>query len=339
MTAAPRATAICTASVPTAPAALWISTVSPRATSSRPSPRSAVAAATGSAAAAAQYSPASFGATVVTRAYSAYPRRPRSQARRRRRRARRSPSPPPRPCRRSRRPAPRAAAWGTSAGPPRTGSCRLLQKMAHRRHLGADEPRPAPALEGKAWPKAQAERGDRGQPIGEDHRGRRRAEGLRRRKEGERQEAPPAGGHRPAWAGQGVGGTLARRGSRGGEPLPQAAARENPADLGEGVVQKRTRDGYLGKLPTRPAFENLPRRWVPERTFAWSSVPGSGYTSPRRAVAPSPPRGASRGPGAGASRTTRRGRRPHPPACTSVGSAQDRVRGVHVAYCREAFLQ
>jgi putative transposase len=25
----------------------------------------------------------------------------------------------------------------------------------------------------------------------------------------------------------------------------------------------------LGKLPTRPGFENLPRRWVAERTFAW----------------------------------------------------------------------
>ncbi len=25
----------------------------------------------------------------------------------------------------------------------------------------------------------------------------------------------------------------------------------------------------LGKLPKRPAFEKLPRRWVAERTFAW----------------------------------------------------------------------
>src|SRR5215212_12110320 len=25
----------------------------------------------------------------------------------------------------------------------------------------------------------------------------------------------------------------------------------------------------LGKLPTSPGFENLPRRWVAERTFAW----------------------------------------------------------------------
>jgi transposase len=27
----------------------------------------------------------------------------------------------------------------------------------------------------------------------------------------------------------------------------------------------------LGKLPSRPAFENLPRRWVAERAFAWLS--------------------------------------------------------------------
>ena len=27
----------------------------------------------------------------------------------------------------------------------------------------------------------------------------------------------------------------------------------------------------LKKLPERPAFENLPRRWVAERTFAWIS--------------------------------------------------------------------
>ena len=27
----------------------------------------------------------------------------------------------------------------------------------------------------------------------------------------------------------------------------------------------------LRKLPTRPGFENLPRRWVAERTFAWLS--------------------------------------------------------------------
>ena len=27
----------------------------------------------------------------------------------------------------------------------------------------------------------------------------------------------------------------------------------------------------FGKLPKRPAFERLPRRWVAERTFSWLS--------------------------------------------------------------------
>src|SRR3712207_2267010 len=31
------------------------------------------------------------------------------------------------------------------------------------------------------------------------------------------------------------------------------------------------REMDLSKLPERPAFENLPRRWVAERTFAWMS--------------------------------------------------------------------
>ena len=35
-----------------------------------------------------------------------------------------------------------------------------------------------------------------------------------------------------------------------------------------------SKDGHkvdLEKLPKRPAFEKLPRRWVAERTFAWIS--------------------------------------------------------------------
>ena len=34
---------------------------------------------------------------------------------------------------------------------------------------------------------------------------------------------------------------------------------------------KEGRNMDLGKLPKRPAFENLPRRWVAERTFVWIS--------------------------------------------------------------------
>ena len=34
---------------------------------------------------------------------------------------------------------------------------------------------------------------------------------------------------------------------------------------------KEGRGMDLKKLPKRPTFENLPRRWVVERTFAWIS--------------------------------------------------------------------
>jgi putative transposase len=34
---------------------------------------------------------------------------------------------------------------------------------------------------------------------------------------------------------------------------------------------KEGRELDLSKLPTRPGFENLPRRWIAERTFAWIS--------------------------------------------------------------------
>ena len=34
---------------------------------------------------------------------------------------------------------------------------------------------------------------------------------------------------------------------------------------------KEGREVDLSKLPTRPGFENLPRRWIAERTFAWIS--------------------------------------------------------------------
>ena len=34
---------------------------------------------------------------------------------------------------------------------------------------------------------------------------------------------------------------------------------------------KEGREMDLSKLPKRPAFEKLPRRWVAERTFAWIS--------------------------------------------------------------------
>src|SRR5215210_8164449 len=46
----------------------------------------------------------------------------------------------------------------------------LLQEVAHRRDLGADEPRPAPATEGEARPGARAQRGDRRRAVHKDDR-------------------------------------------------------------------------------------------------------------------------------------------------------------------------
>ena len=64
-----------------------------------------------------------------------------------------------------------------------------------------------------------------------------------------------------------VGGGDTRLRGGGREPLPQAASGESLADLGEGVVQGVGREMDLGKLPKRPAFENLPRRSVAEAHF------------------------------------------------------------------------
>ena len=62
-----------------------------------------------------------------------------------------------------------------------------------------------------------------------------------------------------------------RRGGRDREPLPQAATGEGLADLWAREWFKEGHEMDLGKLPKRPALENLPRRWVAERTFAWIS--------------------------------------------------------------------
>src|SRR5215203_2221873 len=72
----------------------------------------------------------------------------------------------------------------------------LLQDVEDRWNLEEDEPGDAAAVEGGARPVSRAERGHRGQPIGEDDRRRRRAEGLRRGQEGTRQEEASARGHR-----------------------------------------------------------------------------------------------------------------------------------------------
>jgi putative transposase len=157
----------------------------------------------------------------------------------------------------------------------------------------------------------RAERGHRGQPIGEDDRRRRRAEGLlggkkvRGRKrhllvdtEGLVVEAKVHSAKVPdqdgierlleparsrlgrlshLWVDAGYRG-------RGKEWVEQALGLEvevvnrSPKPTPEKVLRvwarewfKQGREMDLSKLPARPGFENLPRRWIAERTFAWIS--------------------------------------------------------------------
>ena len=69
---------------------------------------------------------------------------------------------------------------------------------------------------------------------------------------------------------------LRSRGRR--RPAWRSRASHSPKPPPEKVLRIWAREWFkeghemdLSKLPTRPAFENLPRRWVAERTFAWIS--------------------------------------------------------------------
>ena len=72
----------------------------------------------------------------------------------------------------------------------------------------------------------------------------------------------------------GVGGE--QRGFDGRqEGLKVEIVNRSPKPPPEKVLQawewfKEGHEMDLSKLPTRPGFENLPRRWVDERTFAWT---------------------------------------------------------------------
>ena len=72
--------------------------------------------------------------------------------------------------------------------------------------------------------------------------------------------------------------TMVRRISREGRDARQVmeVVNRSPKPSPEKVLRiwarewfKEGREKDLGKLPKRPAFENLPRRWVAEHTFAW----------------------------------------------------------------------
>ena len=71
-----------------------------------------------------------------------------------------------------------------------------------------------------------------------------------------------------------MGGGGARRGGRGRQPLPKPSPKPPPEKVLKIWAREWFKEGRemdLSKLPRRPAFENLPRRWVAERTFAWIS--------------------------------------------------------------------
>ncbi len=169
----------------------------------------------------------------------------------------------------------------------------------------------AKAAKGAPWPRSRTECGDRGQPVGEDHRGEWGAARLRRRQEGEGRKrhilvdteglvvevrvhsakVPDQDGIRcllePArdrlprlsylWVDAGYSG-------RGREWAEKALGAEvevvnrSPKPPPEKVLRIWTREWFkegremdLSKLPKRLAFEKLPLRWVAERTFAWIS--------------------------------------------------------------------
>jgi hypothetical protein len=52
---------------------------------------------------------------------------------------------------------------------------------------------------------------------------------------------------------------------------PQKETTKKEVPDARGDLRKEGHQMDLGKLPTRPGYENLPRCWVAERTFAWIS--------------------------------------------------------------------
>ena len=72
----------------------------------------------------------------------------------------------------------------------------LLQEMAHRRHLGEDQPGHPRTVAGPPEKGSPAQRGRGGFSVGKEHRGGRGRARLRRGQEGQGQKAPHPGGHR-----------------------------------------------------------------------------------------------------------------------------------------------
>ena len=188
----------------------------------------------------------------------------------------------------------------------------LLQEVAHRRDLGADEPGdatrrlreklgrdPEPSagiVDSQAAKTAGVGGEQRGFDGGKKVRGRKRhilvdteglvvearvhsakvpdQDGIRRLLEPARSRLPrlshlwvDAGyrGRGKEWA-EGALGIEVEVVNRSPKPPPEKVLRIWARGW---FMEGREMD--LSKLPSRPAFENLPRRWVAERTFAWIS--------------------------------------------------------------------
>ena len=185
----------------------------------------------------------------------------------------------------------------------------LLPGLAHRRHLGEDEPGDAKTAKGAPWPRSRTPSAgivdsqsakttgvggeQRGFDGGKKVRGRKRhilvdteglvvearvhsakvpdQDGIRRLLEPARDRLPclsylwvDAGyrGRGREWAEEALGAEVEVV-NRSPKPTPEKVLRIWAREWFKGG-----REMDLSKLPKRPAFEKLPRRWVAERTFA-----------------------------------------------------------------------
>jgi len=154
---------------------------------------------------------------------------------------------------------PRAAVAPRVPGVER-GLRRLLSRVA-RRDLGASQPRPAfaAAAEGRSAPAPDG--GLLGPPKRPMHGG---AEGLRRREEGQRAQAPPPGGH----AGAVAGGRRDRR--------PCAGSRRGPGVAGAVVGRRQEAEEGLGgwRLRGHSLWWTGSRRG--SNAAGWWSAPSAG---------------------------------------------------------------
>src|SRR5215212_3377700 len=185
----------------------------------------------------------------------------------------------------------------------------VVREVAHRRYLRAAQRGATRAFAGLLGQEPAPERGHRRLPVGQDHWGGRRAEGIRRQQEGPRPKTAPLGGHRGLGAQSkgaqregarpgraeaptavGTDRTLApqapvagrrirRQGQemgQGGDGLsveivrkPQKPVPEEVAKVGAEEWAKEGKKVDWQRLMPPRGYVALPRRRVVERTFSW----------------------------------------------------------------------